>query len=174
MYSKIIDSKFFKNSALLLAALMLLSSFTMPAGQVVVKSGTLVPLELLNTISSKECRTGQIITFRVLRDIVVDGKTAIEAGALAKGQVIRVKKTQLFGGQGELQVNIKSVTAVDGTEVFLNGGDLSDEGDNKVVVSVVLTFLCLFGFLIKGSNAEIVAGAQCQAFVSGNTTVNVN
>jgi len=32
----------------------------------------------------------------------------------------------------------------------------------------------LFGFLIKGGNAEIPAGTLCNATVAGNTTINVD
>lgn len=42
------------------------------------------------------------------------------------------------------------------------------------MLTIVLTFLCLFGFLIKGGNAEIPAGTLCNATVAGNTTINVD
>lgn len=174
MFNKLIKSHYFKPTSVLLAFAMLCMSFTMPSGQVIIKSGSIIPMELLSTITSNDCRSGQMIDFKVLKDVVVEGKTVIPAGSIAKGQVTRAKKSGLLGTEGELEVVVRSVTAVDGTDVYLTGANVNDQGSNKVVLSVVLTFLCILGFLIKGGNAEIPAGTQCQAIVAGNTTVNVN
>ena len=53
MFTKIVNSKRGKFTALLLAGVMLFSSFTKPAGNVaVLKAGTMVNLELVSEVTS--------------------------------------------------------------------------------------------------------------------------
>ena len=88
--------------------------------------------------------------------------------SIAKAQITRAKGNGILGDAGEIQVNISSVTAVDGTQVILSGGTLTDEGKSKLIV---LIFFC---FLIKGGQGELPAGMSCNPVVAGNTTINVN
>lgn len=71
--------------------MFLLSSFGAFAQQsVVIKAGTIVPLEALKTIRAVEVHEGETVDFKVSRDVTVDGKTVIPAGTLAKGTVYEV------------------------------------------------------------------------------------
>ncbi|MDR1631944.1 MAG: hypothetical protein LBR97_03545 [Dysgonamonadaceae bacterium] len=163
--------------SVIMAFVMLVSSVAQaaPAGsRVVIKAGTMVPLELVTAISSKSVAPGAPIDFRLINDIVVDRKIAIRAGSIARGQVQRVKKNGLFGKAGELEVIVRSINAVDGTNIMLTGGQLSEEGSNKLVLSVALTVLvCLLCFLIRGGNAEIPAGTQCTATIPSDVEIDV-
>ena len=138
------------------------------AREVVLKSGTAIPMQLVNTVNGKDVAVGQIVDFRVTSDIKVDGVTVIPANSIAKAQVVRAKKNGLLGSAGEIQLSINSVTAIDGTQVILSGGTLADEGKNKLVLSL---FLC---FLIKGGQGELPAGMACSPIVSGNTSIVVD
>jgi hypothetical protein len=173
MYLKFIDSLFFRPTVLLVAVAMLTMSFMTPERTVVIKPGTVVPLELMTRLTSKNAKSGQVVDFRVVGDIKVDGQTVITNGSVAQGQITRVKKNGLLGSEGELEISIKSAKAVDGTTIYLTGDRLSDEGANRVALSIVVTLLCLFGFLIKGGKAEIPAGYSCQGIVSAEAEITV-
>ena len=138
------------------------------AKDVTLRGGTPIPMQLSTTVNSKNVTVGQVIDFRVTRDIQADGVTVIPAGSIAKAQVVRAKKNGILGKEGELQLSINSVIAVDGTQVMLSGGSLSDEGSDKLILSI---FLC---FLIKGGSAELPAGMECTPSVSGNTVISVD
>jgi hypothetical protein len=175
--TRLINSFYFRPVAGFMAIVMLL---TVPfhAGAatneaVVLNAGTIVPLELVSSISSSNASYGSIVEFRVLNNVTVNGKTVIQAGSTARGQITRVKKSGLLGQEGAVEINVRNVTAVDGTNVYLSASNLSDEGDDKFAISLVLTLLCFFGFLIKGGNAEIPAGTTCQAMVANNVEINV-
>ena len=98
----------------------------------------------------------------------------IPAGSIAKGQIVSAEKNGLLGGAGELSLTVRSVVATDGTTVPLTASSLNDEGQDKLVISIVLTLLCVLGFLIKGGKAEIVQGAQLTATVLSNTEISIN
>lgn len=166
MYKKIL---FFLGKRVLTVIVALgLCTLYATAREVVLKAGTAVPMQLVNTVTGKNAAVGQIVDFRVTSDIKVDGVTVIPANSVAKAQVVRAKKNGLFGSAGEIQLTVNSVTAVDGTQVILSGGTLSDEGKNKLVLSI---FLC---FLIKGRQGELPAGMACSPIVSGNTPIVVD
>ena len=163
------NTRKFKIRNLAISALLLTAPlFTMEAKDVTIKSGTQVPLELQGTVSSKNVSNGSIINFRCTRDIKVGNDVVIRAGEMAKGQVSRVKKNGILGKNGEIEVRVTSIMAVDGTEVYLSSNSLYDDGKDKVLLSL---FLC---FLIKGGEGEIPAGTQCLASVAGNTVVSVD
>ncbi len=173
MLTKIVNSKRGKFTALLLACVVLFSSFTAPTGNsVVLKSGTMVSLELINEVTSN-MKAGQTIDFRVMNDVKADGVVVIPAGSIAKGQIVSASKHQLLGIQGEVTVQVKSVNAIDGTRVALSGSSLTVEGDNKIVSSIVLTVLCFFGFLLKGGNGVILPGTTFDAPVAYNTDIAI-
>ena len=100
MFIKLMKAVYFKPTVLLMAIAMLTMSFTMPGEVVTLKAGTTIPLELVSTLSSNNVQSGQMVDFRVLNDIKVNGKTVIAVGSIAQGQITRAKKRGLMGSEG--------------------------------------------------------------------------
>ena len=177
MFTKLLNSFFLKPVALALVCSMMLMSFTVAPNSgrvIVIKAGTPIALELISSINSNDVRRGQMVDFRVINDVKVDDVVVIPAGSIAKGQIEKAKKSGLLRTPGEISVAVKSVNAVDGTLIPLSSSVIGDEGADKLIVSVALTLLCVFGFLIKGDKAELASGAQLQATVLSNTEVTLN
>jgi hypothetical protein len=175
MIEKIHKSIYVRPMALLLIISILCMSFKMRSeGEVVLNVGTNVPLETTSIISSDHVAVGQTIDFRVKYDVKVGDKTAIAAGSIAKGQVMRAQKAKGVGKEGYVEIQIKSVTAVDGQEVFLMGGNVYQEGQDKQTLAIVLGILvCILFLTIKGKNAIIPAGYQVTSGVASTVTVKV-
>lgn len=173
MITKIKNSCSVKPIVMLLAISFLLMSFKQNGNSVVVlNAGTNVPLETVSMIRSDNVSVGQIIDFRVKYDIKVDDKTVIAAGAIAKGQVMRAQKSKGLGKEGMLEIQIRSVTATDGQEVFLSGGNIYQEGEDKQTISILLgVFICILFLTKKGKNAEVPPGYQVSSSVA--TTMNI-
>lgn len=95
--------------------------------KVVVKAGTLVTLETAEKIYSDDATVGQILKFSVLMNVVVDGKVVIASGALAIGRVKSIKKTT-YNIPEEITIELKSVQAVDGQQIVLNGDEQTYKG----------------------------------------------
>lgn len=175
MIRKINNSVFVKHISLLLAISVLTMSFKMKGnGVVILNAGTNVSLETVSFIQSDLVTVGQTIDFKVRNDVQVDGKTVIAAGSIAKGQVMRAQMAKGVGKQGFLEVQIKSVTAVDGQEVYLNGGNVYQEGEDKQSLAILLgIFVCLLFLTIKGENAQVPAGYQVTPTVASTLTIKV-
>jgi hypothetical protein len=158
-----------------LAVTFFFMSVTIPmnAETIVIKAGTPIHLELIDNINGNKVKQGQTVDFRVVSDVVIDGKKAITAGSIAKGQIVDQKKSSLLGIPGEVSISIKHVIATDGTMIHLSGSSLSDEGADHLVISIVCTIFCIFGFLIKGGKAVIPSGTTLQAYVASNTQLEM-
>jgi hypothetical protein len=175
MFIKIYQSQYVKHVAYLLTVCVLCMSFTIRKPlDVILPSGTSVAMETVSAINSKDATVGQIVEFKIKADIKVGEKVVIAAGSIAKGQITRAQHTKAIGKEGFIEVQIKSVTAVDGQEVFLANSNLYKEGDNKQTLSIVLGVLaCVLFLLLKGKDAEVAPGYQVIASVAANTNIKV-
>lgn len=174
MITKIQNSFFSKPVAVLLAFSFLFMSFTMKGdGSVVLNAGTNVSLETVSMIQSDMVSVGQTIDFRVKYDVKVDNKTVIAAGSIAKGQVMRAQKAKGLGKEGFVEIQIKFVTAVDGQEVFLTGGNVYQEGEDKQTLSILLgVFVCILFLTMKGKNAQVPPWYQISSSVATTMTIS--
>lgn len=175
MITKIQNSVNLKFIALLLAVSFLSMSFKMNRnGEVVLNAGTPISLETVSMIESSRIAIGQTVDFRVRYDVKVEGETVIKAGSIAKGQVVRAQMAKGLGKEGFIEVKVKSVTAVDGQEVYLSGGNLYQEGENKETLAIVLgLFVCILFLTMKGKEAQVPAGYEVNPSVASTVKIKV-
>ena len=175
MITKIQNSFFAKPLAIAIAFSLLFMSFTIKGDEsVILKSGTAIYMETINEIDSKTINVGQTIDFKINKDVIVDNKVVIASGSIAKGQVIRAQKAKGLGKQGFVEIQIKTVTAVDGQDVFLTGNNLYQEGESQESLAIVLgVLLCILFLTLKGKNTVIPQGQQVSTAVATNTTINI-
>jgi len=186
MFTKILNSWLTKPTAMLLALSIFLMSFTpyIPPtgaegngddieGGIVLRAGTTIPLQCTATLNSATLQTGQNVTFTVANDIKVNGKTVIERGAIANGVVTDAHDHGVFGIPGKFSITVKSVTAVDGTQVFLSNSDIYAQGKAKYGVSIALSaIICILFMLIKGDEAS--NSGSITVAVASDTEIQVN
>lgn len=156
---------------LLLVCFSLLSFRTREVVPVTLNAGTQIPLELTQTLNSKLVQVGQTIDFRVRSDIKAGNRVVIPAGSIAKGLITRAERAKGLGREGFVEVQLKSVTAVDGQQVPLTSANVFREGEDKQTLSIVLgIFICILFLTMKGKEAEIPTGTT----VDGSTAANVD
>jgi hypothetical protein len=174
MISKIRKSKYVMHVSLLLSVSVLCMSFKSNEDNVQLKSGTPVSMETLSVIKSNSVSVGQIIDFRIKHDIEADGKVVIPAGSLAKGQVVRAQIAKGLGKQGFIEIQIKSVKAVDGQQIYLTGGNMYQEGEDRQTMAIVLGLVvCILFLTMKGKEAQINPGYEVNANVAGNFNIAI-
>ena len=144
------------------------------AGEVVLSSGTTIPLETISLISSSDLQPGQTIDLKVRSDVKVGDKVVIAGGSIAKAQVTKVSEPKALGKQGIIELQVKSVQSVDGQTIILSSGSFGKQGEDRLGISIGLgVFICLLFLLMKGKNAEISPGYQVDAIVASTTTINL-
>lgn len=143
-------------------------------GVIVLNAGTSISLETINPLRSDLVMPGQMIDFRVRTDVKVDGKTVIAAGSIAKGQIMRAEKAKGLGKEGFLEVQMKTVQAVDGQQIVLSGGNVYQEGQERQTTAILLGVLvCILFLTMKGKNAEVPAGYQISTAVATSTEIKI-
>ncbi|MCA1566325.1 MAG: hypothetical protein LC803_11935 [Acidobacteria bacterium] len=153
------------------------------ARRVKLPQGTPLDVEMAYTISSQEVRAGELISFRVVNPVLVDGVVVVEVGATASARVVKASRGGHWGRAGRIAWAMQDVTAVDGTRVPLaSGGRLvGDSKGAKVATQMILTgalmpliapIALLHGFK-RGENAIIPAGKRFEVSVSRDATVAV-
>lgn len=161
-------------AGLLVFALVFMVALPPDAGAATIKvpAGTSVSLRTSQTIAPQGVKAGDSVSLVVASDVVVDGKVVIRAGAPAKGEVVQSEQRGIVGKPDRVSVQIQSVTAVDGSTVPVSATK-SAEGEDKVVLTVILALICLPLIFLKGGEAAIGAGAGVNAITNGVAEVKV-
>ena len=140
--------------------------------QIIIKGGTIVPLESTANIKAADVNVGQTVDFRVSRDVLVDGIIAIPCGTIAKGTVYEAKRSTAFGTKGRLGIKVRYLTLPSGDNISFASSDIYIQGQNRTALSVVVFFFTLLPFPC-GSKAVMPLGYEFDATVANNTTVTI-
>lgn len=85
-----------------------------------IPAGTPIEVEVAYTVSSLDMRPGELLSFRVLIPIIIDGVTAIERDALVTARVTVSKRGGHWGKSGRLVWAMEDVVAADNTRILLD------------------------------------------------------
>lgn len=156
----------FVNFSSLVLASSLMPDFVVPAN---------TNIRLINnttTITASTSQAGTQVIFTVMDDVKIDGQVVIKSGAIATGIISSLKKAAIVGQPGSIGVNLTSVTAVDGTQIPILASAIY-EGENKMTTSVIIGFLCLFGFLMEGGEGEVQVGSTIVARTLSDVSISL-
>ncbi|MCL4851995.1 MAG: hypothetical protein KJZ78_11530 [Bryobacteraceae bacterium] len=84
------------------------------AGEYVVEPGTRVPLNLINSISTKHAAEGDRVYLETAFPILTRGRIVIPPGSYVAGTVTQVKRPGRLKGRGELYLRFDSLTLPNG------------------------------------------------------------
>ncbi len=158
------------------------SDITPASDELKIPDGTPINIESPFTYSSLHVKPKDEISFRVIDPVIVNGVTVIAQGATVTGHVERAKRGGHFGKAGLLVWTMKSVTAVDGSQIELRLAPVRQRGDSKsakvatqmivtgALVPLIAPVALLYGFK-RGGDAYIAAGKRYQVLVKGPARV---
>ena len=158
-----------------------------------IPAGTRVDIEASYTVNSFEARPGDLLSFRVLTPVKIDGATVIEKDALVTGQIVQAKRGKHWGRAGKLIWTMQDAVTVDGSRIPIRAAGDDDAAKQKVIGDShggeVATKTLLLGALMipvfplaplalmegfkRGENAVLAAGKHYAVFVSRDTTVGI-
>ncbi len=144
-----------------------------PSEIITLKAGTTINLRPTQSLNPRTVKKGQIIEFKVVNDVTVNGKIIIESGAIAKGTVLKSRTRGIFGRAAMLEIEINSVVSVDNQTIPLSSMPFKKEGDNKKATAwilfgismIILWPLIFVPFFIKGEDVEISSNTIYDASV---------
>jgi len=97
--------------------------------ELVVPADSVVGLQVETSITSERAQVEDEVVARVTRDVRVDGRVAIPAGAKAHGEVTLVERGGRLRERARLGVRFLSIVLPDGTRVPLETDTIFREGD---------------------------------------------
>ncbi|MFW5700896.1 MAG: hypothetical protein ACOCWM_04325 [Cyclobacteriaceae bacterium] len=174
MITQLKKSRWIKVISIALTLNILALSSVTANDKVTLNAGTSIILETTSLITSDALMPGELIDFRVKYDVVAGEEVVIAAGTIAKGQITRSQQAKGLGKPGYVEVQINSVTAVDGQTIPLTGGDLYQEGEDKQTEAIILgVLICILFLTMKGKNAIIPAHTEVSGITAGTVFVEV-
>jgi hypothetical protein len=133
-------------------------------GEAEIPAHTLVKIEFLEKVDSKELKEGDKIDYIVVRDLLVDGKLVLAAGTKGEAIAAEVEQAEYFGREGKIKLDFNTVKLIDATRVGLNIAKKSQEKNEKmkwaVGASIIGTAVLgpaglVTGYFVKGEEAII-------------------
>ena len=149
--------------------------------EVVIPAGTLAPIRFLSTLSSKSNKAGETFNFQISENVFLDNKLIIPVNSEGVGEITKAKKATLLSRPGKLEIEFKSLSALDGTSLGLILGEEAEEENKRLYVAIgagILGFIILsnpiglvFGALVPGKNVKIEEGTKMFLQVESDTPV---
>lgn len=106
-----------------------------PPRQVTLKAGTLLPVRLIETVSSDRNKPGDTFTASLDEELVVDGLVIAERGARFEGRVVETEQAGRVKGLGSIAIELTEMVTSDGqriqivTDPFTKSGPASKGSD---------------------------------------------
>ncbi|HVB58989.1 MAG TPA: hypothetical protein VNE63_21490 [Candidatus Acidoferrales bacterium] len=151
-----------------------------PKHEAVLIDGTSVPLKITETISSADANDGDRISFEVVDDVDLDGHIVIPRGSVAMGTVVNAHHKRRMGRAGKLDIALQYASTADGEKIPLRGSKEAKGGNHAGAITggIVATSIVFFPaaplfLMMKGHDITINQGTAVNAFVDGDTRVEV-
>jgi hypothetical protein len=135
-----------------------------------IPAGTMIPVRLLQTLSSGTVNAGDSFRIEVLEDIIVDGAVVIPAGSPGSGKVTLAVPARSMGRAGELRVSLDFVHTYDNIPVPVEANEQTAARDTELMGKSFLAYVFLgpvglLTLLEKGQNITIPADSQFYVMV---------
>jgi hypothetical protein len=127
-----------------------------------VAAGTLIPLVIDETLSTKTHATGDTFAFHVSENVLQNGHTVFPIGTKGVGELYRVVTKGAFGKSGKLEARMLYIELGDRT-VRVNGS-IGASGKGATTETVATAILAgTIAFAVTGKSATIEKGTKLQA-----------
>lgn len=137
-------------------------------GHIYIPKGTKLNVELIEAASSKKLKKNQLVEFKMVENLIINGVIVIPKDTIGIGYVYEVQKAGGFGRKGVLRIAGKEIKTINNITVPLKKGL---EGKGKTdggAVAVAAAVSLVGGLFMKGTNIEYPAGTNFEVEVRNN------
>jgi len=104
---------------------------TPKSDQIVVPTGTRLPLLLRNGVNTRTAKPGDSVYFETAYPIAVNNKMAIPLGTFVRGQILEAKRPGRIKGRGEFRIVLEQMTYPNGYTIDLRATPSSVDRDGQ-------------------------------------------
>ena len=137
--------------------------------KVTLPAQSLVKIALLKTIDSGKSQVGDVVDYKVVEDVVVEGRVVIPAGVVSQAKVTEVSSAGRLGKDGRMVVDFGRVASLDGTPVRLRVDERATQENKSLELAAGASMAGIVllgpvglagGYFIKGKDVKIEANTQ--------------
>ena len=137
--------------------------------QISLPAQTLVKVALSSTVNSGEAKVGDTILYRVVEDVMVDGRVVIPVGSSGMAKVSEVTAAARLGKDGRVVLDFGRITALDGTQVPLKVDERATERNRSLELAAGASMAGVIllgpvglvsGYFIRGKDVQIDANTE--------------
>ena len=159
---------------------LILASFgseNIPMAEMQLPADTLIKVEIVDDVNTRTAQVGDIIRFRVIEDVVIDGSLVFAKGLYGYGEIATLTKATDWGRNGKVVVDFHTLNGLDGQEVKTYVGNEAAlmMTENKMVMGGALVGLNLSEEWNKdfvfGKNVEVPSESQLYIQTKFDTVV---
>ena len=99
--------------------------------EIKLPAGTPLEIEAASTVDSFQVRPGELLSFRVLVPVKIDGEAVIDKDALVTARVLEARRGGHWGRAGRLSWIMRDVIAVDGARIPVQAEDVATANAQK-------------------------------------------
>ena len=141
----------------------------LPVIQVQVPANLLIKVETTAPVSSKTMQEGDVLPFRVVEDVYVNGKLVFVRGLPGRGNVVKVLRAKNIFSNGKIEADFHTLKTIDGqSAVTFTGVEALDEMKKfEMARGLSLNGQTFSGktgdieeVFIRGKNIELDAGVE--------------
>lgn len=137
--------------------------------KVTLPAQSLVKISLLKTIDSGQAKVGDLVDYKVVEDVMVDGRVVIPAGVIGQAKVTEVTSAGRLGKDGRVVVDFGRISSLDGTNVRLKVDERAtlENKSLELAAGASLAGIVLLGpvglvggYFMKGKDVKIEANTH--------------
>jgi hypothetical protein len=158
-----------------LFVIIMCSSCSVSAANVIVTGGTELVGELVTPLNSKVTKKNDPIIFKLAQNLIINNAIILEKGTSGKAIVTQAHKATYFGQGGGVGFKPESIKTANGVEIPLTFEVLkrgSAVNDANMVVATV--GLGVFAAFFHGKNQTFPAGTRFKFYVEKDTDLGVD
>lgn len=133
-----------------------------------IPTAAVIGLQIETPVSTERARVEDRVEARVMRDVAVDGRTAVPAGTRALGAVTLVERGGKLKERARLGVRFHTLVLADGTQLPIRTDPIMREGESQGADSArkiggAAVGGAILGALIGGKKGAVIGGATAAA-----------
>ncbi|HHT89444.1 MAG: hypothetical protein QM451_08565 [Bacillota bacterium] len=130
---------------------------------------TLVRVALASTVDSSTAQVGDQVQYRVVEDVMIEGRVVIPLGATGLATVAEATAAGGLGKDGRVVLDFGKITALDGTQVRLRVDETATQRNRSLELAAGASMAGVIllgpvglvsGYFVRGKNVQIVENTQ--------------
>ena len=142
---------------------------TLDVKRVSLPAQTLVKVSLSETVDSGKAQVGDQVQYRVVEDVMIEGRVVIPLGATGLATVSEATAAGGLGKDGRVVLDFGKITSLDGTQVRLKVDETATQRNRSLELAAGASMAGIIllgpvglvsGYFVRGKNVQIATGTQ--------------